>query len=58
MRTKHKSGNDHNTTFRDYWEDQRAFLNTYKKQLPSSLSADDSVAEELLLLSLFELTSE
>ena len=30
----------------------------YKKQLSSSLSADDSVAEELLLLSLFELTSE
>ena len=30
----------------------------YKKQLSSSLSADDSVAEELLLLSLFEVTSE
>ena len=27
------------------------FFNTYKKQLSSSLSADDSVAEELLLLS-------
>ena len=33
-------------------------FNTYKKQLSSSLSADDSVTEELLLLSLFEVTSE
>ena len=26
MKSKHKWGNDHNTTFRNYWEDQRAFL--------------------------------